>query len=121
MLQMFLDILSSETKDFPIFDSFDELCCFSRQGWKLIRKSNQLIAWCYWFLVFFNQRKIIIFEPNLCFIFIIILYNFKGASVDERKNAMAYAHKYASELTNPFVPITVLQEGAETKEFDELF
>lgn len=45
----------------------------------------------------------------------------KGASIDERKNAMAYAHKFASELPNPFVPITVLQQGAETKEFEDLF
>jgi len=34
---------------------------------------------------------------------------------------MAYAHKYVGELPNPFVPITVLTEGNETKEFNEVF
>lgn len=59
---------------------------------------------------------IICSAPKSCWVWI-----GKGASIDERKNAMAYAHKYVGELNNPFVPITIIPEGAEPKEFDEIF
>lgn len=45
----------------------------------------------------------------------------KGASIDERRNCLAYAHSYLTEVNNPYVPVTVLKEGEETKEFNEIF
>jgi len=51
----------------------------------------------------------------------IFLWIGKGASIDERRNCQGYAHTYAKELPNPYVPITVLKEGDESKEFNEIF
>lgn len=36
-----------------------------------------------------------------------------GASVDERKNALTYAHNYLSGKEYPYMPITVVAEGSE--------
>jgi len=45
----------------------------------------------------------------------------KEASVDERKNAMTYAHNYLSTYPRPWLPISVIAEGKETASFDEAF
>jgi len=41
----------------------------------------------------------------------------KGASIDERRNAMAYAHTYSSKM-NTMAPITIVAEGKRTQQFD---
>jgi len=45
----------------------------------------------------------------------------KGASVDERKNGLSYASSYLNKTETPFLPITVVAEGKESKEFWEAF
>lgn len=41
-----------------------------------------------------------------------------GASVDERRNALSYAHNYLQEQPDPFCPITVVGEGQSCPDFD---
>lgn len=43
------------------------------------------------------------------------------ASVDERKNAMTYAHNYVTNTPKPWLPISVIAQGKETKLFEEAF
>lgn len=38
-----------------------------------------------------------------------------GASVDERRNALPYAHKYLQSTDYPYLPISVIVEGMENK------
>lgn len=47
----------------------------------------------------------------------------KKASVDERKNAMAYAHNFLRDKCNPFCPVTCLGEkqAKKSKEFQAVF
>lgn len=40
-----------------------------------------------------------------------------GASVDERRNAIPYAHSYLKDTNRPFLSITVVKEGQENNEF----
>lgn len=51
----------------------------------------------------------------------IFLWVGRGASIEERKNCMGYAHSYLKDTNNPFVPVTVLSQGSESKEFNEIF
>lgn len=41
----------------------------------------------------------------------------KGASIDERRNAMTYAHNYLMKSKHALIPISVISEGRETEEF----
>merc|ERR1712198_531354 len=43
----------------------------------------------------------------------------KGASIDERRNAMTYAHNYLMKSSHPLLPITVVTEGKETKDLQK--
>lgn len=45
----------------------------------------------------------------------------RGASIDERKNCMSYAHQYLCEQPNPFEAITVLSEGQKSPDFDNIW
>lgn len=45
----------------------------------------------------------------------------KAASIEERKNCMAYAHNYLQEQPNPFESVTVLSEGQTSAAFDHIF
>ncbi|XP_031564935.1 gelsolin-like protein 1 [Actinia tenebrosa] len=45
----------------------------------------------------------------------------KGASIEERKKCMQYAHHYVQRSVNPFNPITVVKEGNETDNFNRAF
>jgi len=45
----------------------------------------------------------------------------KGASIDERRNAMGYTHKYLMKQPNPFAPITVVSEGQKCPEFEAIW
>jgi len=45
----------------------------------------------------------------------------KEASVDERKNGLPRASNYLNKTDTPWLPITVLAEGKETKEFNEIW
>jgi len=45
----------------------------------------------------------------------------KGASVDERKNAIPYASNYLNGTETPWLPITVVAEGNEPKSFADAF
>lgn len=51
----------------------------------------------------------------------VFLYVGKSASVDERKNAMCYAHKYLMDKENPFMPVTVVSEGQKCPSFEAIF
>lgn len=42
----------------------------------------------------------------------------KDASIDERRNAMTYAHKYLMKTKHPLIPVSIVAEGKETKEFN---
>ncbi|XP_057306224.1 gelsolin-like protein 1 [Hydractinia symbiolongicarpus] len=44
-----------------------------------------------------------------------------GASVDERKNGLAYACNYLSKTSTPWLPVSVVQQGKETAEFNAAF
>ncbi len=44
----------------------------------------------------------------------------KGASTNERKNAMSYAHNYLMKTKHPLIPVTVVGEGKETAQFTKL-
>lgn len=44
-----------------------------------------------------------------------------GASIEERRSCMGFAHNYLSQKPNPFVPITVIKEGQRNKDFDKAF
>lgn len=44
-----------------------------------------------------------------------------GASSNEKKNGLSYAHNYLTKSANPLQPITVIGEGQETKEFHAAF
>ncbi|ESO90008.1 hypothetical protein LOTGIDRAFT_192582 [Lottia gigantea] len=41
----------------------------------------------------------------------------KGASIDERKNALSYAHGYLSKTNHPFIPITCFSENKSVANF----
>lgn len=41
----------------------------------------------------------------------------RGASKSESKNAMAYAHNYLKNTKHPFLPVTCVREGKESKAF----
>lgn len=41
----------------------------------------------------------------------------KGASIDERRNSLNYAHNYLQKTTHPFIPVTVVHEASETQHF----
>jgi len=41
----------------------------------------------------------------------------RGASKAETKNALAYAHNYLKDTKHPFLPITCVKEGKESKSF----
>lgn len=43
------------------------------------------------------------------------------ASIDERHNAMSYAHNYLMNSSCPFLPVTVLQSGKENADFNGCF
>jgi len=45
----------------------------------------------------------------------------KHASIDERRNGMAYAHNHLKDTNNPFLPVSVVSQGKESKEFNEAF
>jgi len=44
-----------------------------------------------------------------------------GASVDERRNGLAYATNYLNKTETPYIPISVIAEGCESHEFKEAF
>jgi len=44
-----------------------------------------------------------------------------GASVDERRNGMAYASNYLNQTETPWLPISVVAEGKESPLFNEKF
>jgi len=65
----------------------------------------------------FNSDDVFIFDrTDHCFVWV-----GKGASIDERKNSMAYGHNHVSSTDHAFVPISVVTEGKETKAFNESF
>lgn len=44
------------------------------------------------------------------------------ASIDERRNAMSYAHRYLMKSTHPTIPVTCVKEGGkQNSEFNEVF
>jgi len=43
------------------------------------------------------------------------------ASIDERKNSMAYACNYINKTETPWLPVTVVAEGSESQQFKESF
>lgn len=45
----------------------------------------------------------------------------KGASIDERRNAMGYTHKYLMKQENAFAPITIVSEGQKCDEFEAIW
>jgi len=45
----------------------------------------------------------------------------KSASINERRSAMGFAHKYLKDKPNPFVPVTVIMQGQSNKDFDDAF
>ena len=58
---------------------------------------------------------------NIQYIFLYFYILGKEASVDERKNALSYAGNYLNRTDTPWLPITVVAEGAETQAFDDAF
>jgi len=44
-----------------------------------------------------------------------------GASVDERKNGLPYACNYINQTETPWLPVSVVAQGNEGKEFNEAF
>lgn len=44
----------------------------------------------------------------------------KGASIDERKNGLAYASNYLNKTETPWLPISVVAEGKETEAFNSI-
>ena len=48
---------------------------------------------------------------------------FLGASINERKNALGYAHTYLKDKSNPFCPVTCLNEkqASKSKDFIDAF
>jgi len=44
-----------------------------------------------------------------------------GASVDERRKCMQYAHNYLMKSEDPLLPITCFKEGSETDDFNKAF
>ncbi|XP_072165124.1 gelsolin-like protein 2 [Diadema setosum] len=45
----------------------------------------------------------------------------KGASIDERRNCMTYAHNYLMKTSHPLLPVTVVSEGKEKDDFNAVF
>lgn len=45
----------------------------------------------------------------------------RDASIDERRSAPCFAHRYLKDKVNPFVPVTILQQGHPCKDFEEAF
>ncbi|XP_071953140.1 gelsolin-like protein 1 [Antedon mediterranea] len=44
-----------------------------------------------------------------------------GASPDEKKNGMTYAHNYLMKTDHPLIPVTVVKEGQESAAFNKAF
>ena len=44
-----------------------------------------------------------------------------GASENEKKNGLTYAHNYMMKSMHPFVPVTCLKEGQETGQFNAIW
>jgi len=44
-----------------------------------------------------------------------------GASIEERRNALTYAHNYLAKSKNPMLPITCYSEGQEKDDFHKAF
>merc|ERR1712002_1454622 len=44
-----------------------------------------------------------------------------GASIDERKNGMTYACNYIHSTETPWLPISVIAQGAENDDFKNAF
>ncbi|KAK3612033.1 hypothetical protein CHS0354_021710 [Potamilus streckersoni] len=42
----------------------------------------------------------------------------KQASIDERRNAMGYAHKYLQSTDHPYISVTCLSEGKKCQDFE---
>ncbi|XP_074660060.1 gelsolin-like protein 2 [Tubulanus polymorphus] len=63
------------------------------------------------------------FKSNDVFIFDtgseVFVWVGKGASPAEKKNGLSYAHWYLQNNSNPFKPVTVVNEGRESLEFRE--
>jgi len=51
----------------------------------------------------------------------VYLYVGINASIDERHNAMGYAHRYLQSKDNPCSPVTVVAEGQKCPQFDSIF
>eukprot|EP00795_Rhopilema_esculentum_P012114 gene12114-2720_t len=65
----------------------------------------------------FSSDDVFIFDrADHCFVWI-----GKNASVDERRNAMAYGHNHISGTDHAFIPISVVCEGKESAAFNESF
>merc|ERR1712121_460964 len=43
-----------------------------------------------------------------------------GASIDERKNGLAYASNYLNKTETPFLPISVVAQGKESEDFNSI-
>ncbi|XP_057306705.1 gelsolin-like protein 1 [Hydractinia symbiolongicarpus] len=63
-----------------------------------------------------SNDVIIVSTSRSCFVWI-----GKGASIDERKNCMTFAHNFLQVQPNPFVPVTVLSEGKKSADFDAIW
>jgi gelsolin len=44
----------------------------------------------------------------------------KGASEDEQKNGLPYAHSYLMKTKHPLIPVSVVKEGKENAAFNNL-
>jgi len=44
----------------------------------------------------------------------------KGASTDEKKNAMTYAHNYLMKTKHPLIPVTCIKDGQESPAFEAI-
>lgn len=49
------------------------------------------------------------------------VYVGKGASGNEKKNAMVYAHNYLQKTLHPFISVTCLRSGQKNADFEESF
>jgi len=65
----------------------------------------------------FSSDDVFIFDRgDHCFVWV-----GKNASIDERKNAMAYGHNHLSSTDHAFAPISVVAEGKENASFNQSF
>ncbi|XP_048584775.1 gelsolin-like protein 2 isoform X2 [Nematostella vectensis] len=49
------------------------------------------------------------------------VYVGKAASIDERRNAMTYAHNYLMRTEHPLLPVTVINGGQKSVDFENAF